>query len=715
MELIALRIIIIVGIIALGIVDKILQNDLPQYHYGSLIERRSILVDEQNNKIEKIIIGCCVLASICIFSFIVYVSFPQEFWSGTGDYVDKIPEIIFSAVMAELSIIGILVTFNKSTYIFYSVREVLLFCNVKTRLIYTVFEMGGAFFIDFASLLLQNSGYKTLFFVVKSLNVFIFILFWRDGYYLLKAFIDIVLGYKIDRKMLRCLHKEFYYKKMRKINLKEGEKDSKSLDEILEYLLFEYDNAKKALEIEKVQDVSYEALDKIEDKYLKWGINIKSIFCVVVFVNVMCSFAIFPKYRTFLDVGAQIIINICILLILSISKHVRNVFSTIIFGRRGYIWKKNNDRKCSSEFKMYHTKDKMVNYTNSAKDILAYCLMIKGNTELYNECKKKLDEKFGNINDPLGMLLAKECFYLADANRLDSIDSVEKKIAIAILRDIDIEGVKKHSVGENKLKNNNKKEKSDVYWNRVRLETLIVLLIIIAEWSIKANIVEIPIPFFIKAFYDSSKCSDLFAQQFAISAIFISVISLVLENINDRVINLSVKRIYFKRFIYRPNYITRVVILLSQAVLSFLAFIFECYGGSIIIFVLGMYQVFRLIQMTYYFLSKRSKIYKRIWDELQSKNKAEIYNVILKKLTYIKKTYENKGHNSYYKEELKTIYLLNNIAINSRDSEHLQILQSAANVISESEGIESVNLSEDVLSEDKIDELINNLKYKAIS
>ena len=707
MATVGMQVIVIVFILILGVLDWRMQKDRTSYYYGRLAERKNVIAKDQNRPTyEKILIYVAIVIYYSFFMGIqVYEMFSQKFWDNMNNYYGNIPNTMLTVLLATLSAIGILVAFSKETYVFYSMRDVLVACNVKSNFVYMIFETAVVYFLDFLSAFIFN--YEKTYICLRSINLVIFIYFWIDFGYLLKSFVSILLDYKIDRKMLKGLHKEFYYKSVRKLYFTEEEQNHIlcRLDEILDYLLYEYEKNKKAVDISTVQDVYYDAFDKITDRQFKWKVRIRCIIYVVVFCSLICFPCALAEYQRNNYIVICFGIFISIVIALGFVPCIQNVFIAIVYGRKGYIWAKKNKYMYTSELQVNHKRDKWVAYTNSAKDILACCCLLKEYPKLYESCKAKIRNYFKNVEEPLRILVVNECYKISDSNKLGNINSIEKKIAMAILRDIDIEGVKSQDMQIR----HGKKKKSDIYWYRLIIESIIISLVILLECLMPH--VQLETASFILELYDSSKCSDIFAQQFAISAICISVMSLFMENINDRVVNMSVKRIYFNKFLYKPNYITRIMLIMGHLVLAFLSYIFNCFVSSIIIFALGMYQVFRLMLMTYYFLSKRSKVYEVLWDKLQSKDKEKIYEVILEKLTYIDKIEINKVHNSYYRQEIKTLYLINNIAINrKKHDEEMWIIKKAADYICRKEGVEEVKIESIYLAESEIDDKVNNIK-----
>lgn len=188
-------------------------------------------------------------------------------------------------------------------------------------------------------------------------------------------------------------------------------------------------------------------------------------------------------------------------------------------------------------------------------------------------------------------------------------------------------------------------------------------------------------------------CTDLFSQQMTITTIFISVISLLVNNINDRFVNVSVKRIFFRNFIYRPNYLSMVLAVLLLDVLSFVAYLFECRCSIVVIFCMASGCLFWLLKMTYQVVSKKSRIYKKIYDELNKECKyckkqkrnvddLKVYGILLKKISYYDAVGTKNGHNSYLIKELKILAKMSQIA-NTMDEEmkHNYIINRAVKVV----------------------------------
>lgn len=166
--------------------------------------------------------------------------------------------------------------------------------------------------------------------------------------------------------------------------------------------------------------------------------------------------------------------------------------------------------------------------------------------------------------------------------------------------------------------------------------------------------------------------SDLFAQQMIISTMLIAAASLVVSNINYRFIGASTKRILFKNFIYKVNYITTIIILLGLDVSSFVIYLLQSKWGMIVSFILSFIGLFWLLTLTYYLLSKKSKIYEKILKGLESEyancgnlTDLNIYRILIKKIkSLVGKDEKDKQsiHDSYFVEEMLILHKMKSIA-----------------------------------------------------
>lgn len=175
--------------------------------------------------------------------------------------------------------------------------------------------------------------------------------------------------------------------------------------------------------------------------------------------------------------------------------------------------------------------------------------------------------------------------------------------------------------------------------------------------------------------------SDLFSQQMTISTIFIAVASLVVNNINDRFVGTSTKHILFKKFIFYFNYITIILILLALNVSSFVAYLLQSKWGLIISFIVSMIWLFDLLKLTYYLLSKKSRIYfiilKKLDAELEKKKNLVVYSTLVDKLDALveKNTINDNDliHDSYFVEEMLILYKMSSIACILSKDDHKTI------------------------------------------
>jgi hypothetical protein len=110
--------------------------------------------------------------------------------------------------------------------------------------------------------------------------------------------------------------------------------------------------------------------------------------------------------------------------------------------------------------------------------------------------------------------------------------------------------------------------------------------------------------------------------------------------------------------------------LLALDVSSFIAYLLQSKWGLIISFVASAIWLFELLKLTYYLLSKKSKIYfvilKKLDNELVKKKSFVVYNSLLNKLnSFTDKNIINDSdliHDSYFVEEMLILYKMKSIA-----------------------------------------------------
>ncbi len=216
------------------------------------------------------------------------------------------------------------------------------------------------------------------------------------------------------------------------------------------------------------------------------------------------------------------------------------------------------------------------------------------------------------------------------------------------------------------VKENNK----DIRWNWVILIAIIPIVISTIDLMNLCTYENCEISGLLNLInLNNNMISDLFSQQMTISTIFIAVASLVINNIDDRFIGASTKYVLFKRFIFYFNYITITLILLALNVSSFVAYLFQSKWGLITAFIASMIWLFDLLKLTYYLLSKKSKIYfiilKKLDAELEKKQDFLIYKSLMDKLNTLveKDTINGRDliHDSYFVEEMLILYKLKSI------------------------------------------------------
>lgn len=210
-----------------------------------------------------------------------------------------------------------------------------------------------------------------------------------------------------------------------------------------------------------------------------------------------------------------------------------------------------------------------------------------------------------------------------------------------------------------------KKNNNDIRWGWVVLIAIIPVIISIIDFctyeSCKISS---------RLIMNDNLLSDLFSQQITISSMFIAAASLIVNNINDRFVGASTKYILFKKYIFYFNYITIILMLLALDVSSFIAYLLQSKWGLIISFVASAIWLFELLKLTYYLLSKKSKIYfvilKKLDNELVKKKSFVVYNSLLNKLdSFTDKNIINDSdliHDSYFVEEMLILYKMKSIA-----------------------------------------------------
>lgn len=163
--------------------------------------------------------------------------------------------------------------------------------------------------------------------------------------------------------------------------------------------------------------------------------------------------------------------------------------------------------------------------------------------------------------------------------------------------------------------------------------------------------------------------SELFSHQLTISTIFISVISVVINNLEDRYVGVSSKGILFKRYLYNPNYLTLVCIILAMDGVAIVAYFMESRIGLTSTFLVTVICMFVMLMFSYNVVSKKSKVYKKMRKRLEKKD-SEHYKLIinnLKQMVSIRVNEVETSYNAYFEDEMRVLYQLKLMAKQKED------------------------------------------------
>ena len=240
-----------------------------------------------------------------------------------------------------------------------------------------------------------------------------------------------------------------------------------------------------------------------------------------------------------------------------------------------------------------------------------------------------------------------------------------------------------------------------------------------------------------KNVYYNLNVSGMVTTQISLSIICITFFGYIVSNLSYRFVGTSTKMLFFRHELYPLSGINIICSCLALDVINiFIGNInypkkkenpacgyIICEMIFIIIFIAELILIGIFLYRVYAFVSKKSIIYQAIWKKLD--NRSKLYNVFRDKVAAISVRNDEqetiKKHNSYYVEEMITLYLLYYKSSGELESEK-DIFYNAANNIQDhelylSEGYIELNLLERNWKKydkkaNKIVEISNNKKNK---
>lgn len=238
-----------------------------------------------------------------------------------------------------------------------------------------------------------------------------------------------------------------------------------------------------------------------------------------------------------------------------------------------------------------------------------------------------------------------------------------------------------------------------------------------------------------KNVYYNLNVSGMVSTQISLSIICITFFGYIVSNLSYRFVGASTKMLFFRHELYLLSGINIICSCLALDVINiFIGNInypkkkenlacgyIICKMIFIIIFIAELILIGIFLYRVYAFVSKKSIIYQAIWKKLD--NRSKLYNVFRDKVAAISVRNDEqetiKKHNSYYVEEMITLYLL---YYKSSENSEKDIFYNAANIIQDyelylSQGYIELNLLERNWKKyhkkaNKIVEISNNKKNK---
>ncbi len=267
---------------------------------------------------------------IMVLALVLYGKYPS-LWTGTGIYINEIPEILLNTFLGTFAIIGIAAVINKNHFITFSITDILEYFKIKDKMFKMMFLVIVSFIIYFSSAILHNINIE-LYFAVKSLNMLNFLYFiyytfnvcWITG----SVFMS---NSSFELKILDNLYQNFIYKDI-DINTNKWDKDGVVYN--LEYLLDRYCSLRENIKWNKLTRVRFDSIYKNikECKYI-------ACKAVVIYYSFIVAFSALILIYNF-DIWILIFIIVVYVIMAVITYAVyplRIGLTNTVFSRCGYF------------------------------------------------------------------------------------------------------------------------------------------------------------------------------------------------------------------------------------------------------------------------------------------------------------------------------------------------------------------------------------------
>lgn len=404
-------------------------GDTNTFYFGKRTEKKSFR-NIKNIRVGTVIYGIIISFIICLSnSVIASVNGIEKIWNGTGIYVEAIPAVMITTYITLITFLGIFSKWENKKCITYTIDDIIDKYSIIEQLKKMSLLTGATYLFLFVSIIVKNITIYELYFGIKSLVLVYFVYYIWLFMRIIWIFIDLLMGSKIEYKMLDNLYSEFRYKPLRKT---ENDWIDNVVMEQIEYLIENYIKYSKKI---KYSRISFDTNFKVGKNSRFQELRIKSSLIVAIvttiIITISSSGALLVHNEIILPYFKCCLVYIIVVFILGITlRGLSTFFIGIVYDRKGYqIETKSRliKKRYVCDVGMYE-RNKYFHYIKATKNIIAFaCLAIHENQEesfdiIVQICKNKIesDERIYII------LLVLDYFYYKNKNCFNNTIVIDK-------------------------------------------------------------------------------------------------------------------------------------------------------------------------------------------------------------------------------------------------------------------------------------------------
>lgn len=334
-----------------------------------------------------------------------------------------------------LAVIGFIKKFDKNTYVFYGIDEILKLCQIYKRLVEMLSEMAFiilcVIFQMFLSSLGMNSFINYFFVVLASSFLCVFLFRFLT---IIFSLLLIIFSSTYERKFLRLIYRNLMYKNFHeKKNKIERTASIEDMQSNVDYLYKNYSSKRRP----KIKVIEFDSFLKSDTKIGKKVQKKVSIFWIMMCIFWVLIFTSLGVKECNVKEGCVLII--VAILTVSISRNVRQALTKILYSNKGYMIGLEKGTKYIADFQLI--SGKYIKWIWSIKCICAYYIAAynAGMADDFWICVEKENE---NNDQLISVILAGiECFCTKQekieyTHLKGEVEEVDWQICKAVLKDI---------------------------------------------------------------------------------------------------------------------------------------------------------------------------------------------------------------------------------------------------------------------------------------